>query len=342
MKLKDIGEFGLIEKISKGCLIRQENIIKAIGDDAAAFVTDPGMVFLVTTDLFVERIHFLRQATTGFNLGYKSLAVNLSDIAAMGGVAREAFVSIAVPDDCPIDFIEDIYKGMKTLARRFDVNILGGDTTGSKIDLIINVVVTGEVEKDGIRCRDRAKPGDRIACTGFLGDSRAGLYLILNNITSESPAFSYLFHTHILPEPHLGQGRFLSSEPGVHACIDVSDGLSSDLWHIVTQSRVGARIFAEKMPISKPLFEFCTRFDFDPVSYALSGGEDYVLVCTLSPECAHEIAEKFMKQFGSPLYLIGEITESGKMMMIRPDGREEPFRPSGWDHFKGGGLKSER
>src|SRR5210317_424431 len=138
MTLKEIGEFGFIKKISRGCLIRPDNIIKAIGDDAAAFTTAADQLSLITTDLLVERVHFLRASISGFDLGYKSLAVNLSDIAAMGGTARESFVSIAIPQDCPLDYLEAIYDGMKDLATKFDVNILGGDTTSSKIDLIIN------------------------------------------------------------------------------------------------------------------------------------------------------------------------------------------------------------
>jgi len=334
MKLKDVGEFGLIEKISRGCLIRRGNVIKAIGDDAAAFMTDPGMVTLVTTDLLVERVHFLRNTTTGFNLGYKSLAVNLSDIAAMGGVAREAFVSIAIPDDCPIAFVEEIYDGIKTLAGRVDVNVLGGDTTGSKTDLIINVAVIGEVLKDGMLCRDGAKTGDIIACTGFLGDSRAGLHLIVNGIPADSDSLRYLLNAHILPEPHLKQGRFFSSRPGVHACIDVSDGLSCDLGHIARESKAGARLFAEKMPISRQLRSFCEEFDFDPVDYALSGGEDYTLICTLSSDGADEITGDFMKAFDCPLYLVGEITDSGEMTINGPGGEMRTIAPTGWDHFK--------
>ncbi|MGD8467951.1 MAG: AIR synthase related protein, partial [Desulfobacterales bacterium] len=160
MSLKEIGEFGFIKKISRGCLIRPENIVKAIGDDAAAFRSDPDQLALITTDLLVERIHFLRDAISGFDLGYKSLAVNLSDIAAMGGTAREAFVSIAIPDDCQLNYLDDIYDGIKDPAAEFDVNVLGGDTTRSKIDLIINIVVQGIVPSTELLCRDAARPSD--------------------------------------------------------------------------------------------------------------------------------------------------------------------------------------
>ena len=271
MRLKDIGEFGFIKKISRGCLIRPQNIVKAIGDDAAAFRSDPDRLSLITTDLLVERIHFLRKAISGFDLGFKSLAVNLSDIAAMGGTAHEAFVSIAIPEECSIEYLEEIYEGMKQLAAGFDVNILGGDTTRSRIDLIINVVVHGSVAENEILCRDAAKPGDIIFSTGFLGDSKAGLHFILNNIAVDSEESKSLLKAHLLPEPHLREGRFLAKQKAVHAAIDTSDGLSSDLAHIIEESGIGARLYADKIPISENLKIFCTRFDFDPVKYALSG-----------------------------------------------------------------------
>jgi len=334
MTLKEIGEFGFIKKISRGCLIRPDNIIKAIGDDAAAFTTAADQLSLITTDLLVERVHFLRAAISGFDLGYKSLAVNLSDIAAMGGTAREAFVSIAIPDDCQLDYLEAIYSGIKDLAAGFDVNVLGGDTTRSKKDLIINIVVQGIVSKEELLCRDAARPGDVIFSTGFLGDSKAGLYLILNEVAADTEALEALLRAHRVPQPHLRQGRFLARQTGVHAAIDTSDGLSSDLAHIAEESRVGARLYAQKIPISPNLKDFCTRFDFDPIDYALSGGEDYTLLCTIAPQHAAKIASAFEKEFKHPLFAVGEITAKKQIQIVYPDGETIPLTPTGWDHFK--------
>lgn len=334
MKLKDIGEFGFIEKIASGCLIRPQNILKAVGDDAAAFTMRSDEVILLTTDMLVERVHFLRHATSGFNLGYKSLAVNLSDIAAMGGTAKEAFVSIAIPGNCSVEYLEDLYNGMKTLAREFDVNILGGDTTSSKTDLILNISLVGSVPENEILCRDAAQPGDIIFSTGCLGDSKAGLHLILNNIPTDSQELKSLFDAHILPKPCLREGRFLASQRGLHAAIDISDGLSSDLGHILKQSRVGARLYADKIPISANLRRFCERFAFNALEYALSGGEDYTLAGTLSRDRSEQIARDYFKTFEQPLYLIGEITDSGKAEIIFPDGQHHVMTASGWDHFK--------
>jgi len=334
MTLEDIGEFGFIKKISRGCLVRSEGVVKSIGDDAAAFTVAPDLLSLITTDLLVERIHFIRNSIDGFDLGYKSLAVNLSDIAAMGGNPREAFVSIAIPRDCPLPYLESFYDGMKNLAARFDVNILGGDTTSSKRDLIINIVVQGTVAQSRMMCRDAARPGDIIVSTGCLGDSRAGLHLILNSIPAESEDLKVLYRAHVLPEPHLREGRFLASQPGIHAAIDTSDGLSSDLGHVAVQSRVGATLWADQIPISDALLKFCRRFDFDPLEYALAGGEDYTLLCTVSPEDAAEIAEKFQHEFKRPLFRIGEITTKNRLELLYPDGRSNPIMSTGWSHFK--------
>jgi thiamine-monophosphate kinase len=334
MKLKEIGEFGFIKKISRGCLIRPDRIVKAIGDDAAAFTTAPGQLTLITTDLLVERVHFLRAAISGFDLGYKSLAVNLSDIAAMGGTAREAFVSIAIPDDCRLDYLEAVYSGIKDLAAEFDVNVLGGDTTSSKKDLIINIVVQGTVLKEELLCRDAARTGDVIYSTGFLGDSKAGLHLILNQINADTEPLAALLRAHLVPRPHLPEGRFLARQGNVHAAIDTSDGLSSDLTHIAEESRVGARLQAEKIPISPNLKDFCTRFDFDPIEYALSGGEDYTLLCTVAPQDADQIAIDFEKKFNRPLFAIGEITAEKRLEVIYQDGKTQTLAATGWDHFK--------
>ena len=334
MILEEIGEFGFIKKISRGCLIRTENVIKAIGDDAAAFIPAPDQLTLITTDLLVERIHFLREAISGLDLGYKSLAVNLSDIAAMGGTAREAFVSIAIPDDCHLDYLQAIYSGIKNLAAEYDVNILGGDTTRSTVDLIINIVVQGTVSKEELLCRDAAKPGDVIFSTGFLGDSKAGLYLILNKIDANDETLKACLKAHRVPQPQLREGRFLAQQKGTHAAIDTSDGLSSDLAHITEESRVGARVFANKIPISRNLKDFCTRFDFNPIDYALSGGEDYTLLCTIAPDCADKVASAFEKEFKRPLFVIGEITANEQMELVFTDGETKPLIPGGWDHFK--------
>ncbi|MFC1856984.1 thiamine-phosphate kinase [Thermodesulfobacteriota bacterium] len=338
--LNDLGEFGFIRRISRGCLIRPQNVVKAIGDDAAVFFQNAGKATLLTTDLLVERVHFFRDKISGFNLGYKSLAINLSDIAAMGGEAQEAFISIAIPGDCEISYLEDFYEGVKTLATEFDVNILGGDTTGSKADLVINICVTGGAFEKEILYRHTAQKGDIVFSTGFLGDSRAGLHLIMNGVEADTEELKALCEAHMLPKPYLREGCFLAARDGMHAAIDVSDGLSSDIGHIAEESKVGVCLYYEKIPVSDHLRGFCRRLGVDPVEYALSGGEDYTLLCTAAPDKANRITTAYEQRFHRPLYPMGEITETGQMDLIYPDGQIKKFAVSGWDHFrKGAGQK---
>jgi len=334
MGLREIGEFGFIRRIQRGCLTRPEGVILGIGDDAAAFRTDGRLLALVTTDLLVERVHFLREATSGYDLGHKSLAVNLSDIAAMGGRPREAFVSIAVPESCELAYLDALYQGMQDLARRHTVNILGGDTTSSASDLVINVAVYGEVAENRMMTRGAAQPGDVIFCTGCLGDSRAGLHLILEGLAADAPELQALLDAHRRPEPHLREGQLLAATPGVRAAIDVSDGLSSDLDHVVEASRAGARVYASRLPVSGNLRFFCRRFERSPMDYALSGGEDYTLILTADAAEAPRLADAFQAGFGRVLHNIGEITETGGMQLVDDAGNTTPLAPSGWDHFR--------
>jgi len=336
MGLKEIGEFGFIRRVTQGCLVRPDGVLKGIGDDAAAFRTAEGRITLLTTDLLVERVHFIRDRISGFDLGYKSLAVNLSDIAAMGGTPREAFVSIAIPEEVPLDYLDHLYDGMKSLAQAFSVNILGGDTTGSRRDLVINVAVTGEVPEAEILFRHTARTGDIVFITGPLGDSRAGLHLILQEAAPESPMDRGLIEAHLRPRPHIREGRFLAGAGGVHAAIDVSDGLSSDLGHIAEASGLGVLLSAAKIPFSDHLPAFCKRFGFDPVDFALAGGEDYVLVCTVDPARAEDLAKEYRRLFGRILYPIGRMNSSGRLEIETREGRIIPFTASGWNHFQAG------
>jgi thiamine-monophosphate kinase len=335
MRLEEIGEFGFIRRVSGGCLIRPEGVERAIGDDAAAFAVPPGQLSLVTTDLLVERVHFLREATSPFNLGHKAMAVNLSDIAAMGGTPLEAFVSLAIPGNCPVEFLDGLYDGMKSLAARHGVNILGGDTTGSRVDLVLNVTIIGQVRKEEVLYRSGASPGDVICVTGTLGDSRAGLQFVLAGETSPDPALRPLLEAHLLPRPHLEEGRFLAESGGATAALDVSDGLSSDLTHLVEESGVGIRVYADRIPVSAPLRAYCAAQRQDPVRFALAGGEDYVLAVALRPDRARAVGAAFLERFGRPLYRIGEATAAGGLELVLPDGVAEAIRPSGWDHFGG-------
>lgn len=326
-------EFGLIEKIKPGCLTRPEGVIKAIGDDAAVFKACYDGTVLLSTDMLVEGIHFLRPGILAFDLGYKSLAVGLSDLAAMGAVPREAFVSIAIPANCHQNYIQEFYEGLKSLAKEFGVNILGGDTSASLNDLIINISVVGSALPEEILYRDRAQAGDLIYTTGFLGDSRAGLYLSLEKITLTSKTLQALVEAHQRPRPHLAEGRFLALIQGTNAAMDISDGLSSDIRHIMESSRVGARIYSENLPISNNLQLFCRQFKFDPLQFCLAGGEDYTLLVTMEREKAADICRAYTHRFQRPLYYLGEVTQETGIKLISPQG-STTLPQAGWQHFK--------
>lgn len=332
--LKQLGEFGLIDRISKGCLIRPDRVIRGIGDDAAAVMFPDETILLLTTDFLVEGIHFLRSSISGFDLGHKSLAVNLSDIAAMGGLAREALVSIAVPPDCDIEFIDNCYRGMKALAAEHTVNIIGGDTTAARSDLVISVTVCGSVKKEKILCRNGARPGDTICLTGYPGESAAGLHLVLNDIDTQTDVFTYLRRRHYSPLPHLAEGHWLAGTGAVTAAIDISDGLSSDLGHVIRQSGVGARIHMDRLPVSDALSQFCRRLGPDALDYVLHGGEDYILLCTLSSADFVDIARKFEQRFQRPLYSIGEIITGDHIELVKAPGKIQRISSKGWNHFK--------
>ncbi len=333
MKTGDIGEFEFIKRLTGDCVINTSGIVRSIGDDAAVYDPEPGILQVLTTDLLAEDVHFTRKSISPGNLGYKSLAVNLSDIAAMGAEPRHAFVSIAIPNDISLEYMDEVYTGMKELARIHDTNILGGDTTSSRSGLVINIAVTGSAPSNNLLYRNAAREGDLVFVTGSLGDSRAGLHLILNDLpyTGDNEE---LYMAHVRPRPHVDEGLFLGGFDGVHAGIDISDGLSSDLGHIADESNRGFIIYADRIPVSDNLSRFCDNYGFDPVKYALEGGEDYVLAITIDPAKAEAIIEEYNKRFEYPLVHIGEITADTLHQLKEPRGELSDLLPGGWDHFK--------
>jgi thiamine-monophosphate kinase len=333
MNLKDIGEFGFIKRIAPGSINDSRNVMRAIGDDAAVFRVGKNECVVLTTDLLVERVHFIKEAMSGYQLGYKSLAVNLSDIAAMGAVPQHAFVSIGIPKETHIEYLDEIYRGMKELAKRYNVNILGGDTTSSIVDLIINVAITGVAKKGSLLYRNTAKDGDVIFCTGFLGDSKAGLDFILKSEQPKNNHEKRLFEAHCLPRPHVEEGLFLANSGVIHSCIDISDGLSSDLMHIAEESNVGFILQEGGIPLSPDLLQYCNEHGYSAIEYALSGGEDYVLVCTSDVKKAKKLENDFYKTFNRMLYRIGIITKEKQYLIKMNDGTISDIKPKGWDHF---------
>jgi thiamine-monophosphate kinase len=332
MKLKEIGEFGFINRIAPLGAIRTEGVVKGIGDDCAVIDVGASDYLLLTTDLLVERVHFLRDWASPEIFGAKALAVNLSDIAACGGLPRDAFISLAIPDGTDVDWLDGFYRGMADLARRWDVNLLGGDTSGSKVDLMINVAVTGLVPRNEVLFRHTASPGDVIVITGPLGESAAGLDILLGAVDLPGHVGHGLVQAHLEPRPHIDEGRFLASSGACTAAIDVSDGLSSDLGHLCEDSGVGALVFEDSLPLSQPLVQAAAALGKDPLQWVLHGGEDYVLLAAVRHEIAEEINARAADR-GWSFLPIGGFIEGRGMELVRRDGTRESFTPRGWDHF---------
>jgi len=288
---------------------------------------------LVTTDVLVERVHFCLPQISPWQLGYKALAVNLSDIAAMGGTPRDAFVSLGIPRTFSVEFLEEFYHGLKALAGKYEVNILGGDTTHSKSDLFISVTLTGTIKKAHICYRNGAQVGDAICVTGTLGDSAAGLEILMAQ-RERSPDFAEcLVKAHLEPTPHIAQGQFLAESGVVTAMLDVSDGLSSDIRHICRQSNVGARLYESRLPLSESLQYYAAKYTKNPIAFALSGGEEYCLLLTVQNGSVHGLAQQYQAQFHVPLFGIGEIVSGAEIGFVKSDGEKIPLPAMGYDHF---------
>lgn len=279
--MSHIGEFELIGRISAASPAPEG--ITGIGDDCAVIPQKLGLDTLVTTDLLIEGRHFLPQDVSPHDLGWKSAAVNISDIAAMGGRPTSAFLSVALPGTIAgrpaADWVDGFILGFNELCGRFDVSLLGGDTSASDDKLFINVTLLGECPGGRAVKRNGARPGDTVYVSGPLGDSGAGLKLILEGL----PRVDYLIRKHYLPVPRVELGLQLAATPGVHAMMDISDGIGSDLRHILKASGVGASVDVRKLPLSAELRKACAAHGWDPIELATGGGEDYELLFTAGP-----------------------------------------------------------
>jgi len=331
MKLREIGEFGFIDRIKNGCFIREKNVIKAIGDDCCVFKTSAGMVTILTTDMLVEDVHFLRGSIPPFTLGRKSLAVNISDIAAMGGVPREAVVSIAIPPDLDVEYLDALYNGMKKIAYEYDVNLLGGDTTSSPKHLVINVALVGEGKEGELLYRSGAKVGDAIFLTGHVGSSAAGLDILLKK--RDAAPWEELLQAHINPTPHVKAGRIIAATGMANSMIDVSDGVASDLGHICIESGLGATIEESKIPTTELFDRYIAEFALDFEHFALHIGEDYVLLGT-APEPNARKLETALKTEGCEFFIIGKINDEKGIKLVGRDGQSSRVAAKGYDHFR--------
>jgi len=326
MKVSELGEFGLIDLISK--LIgtpSRDKIILGIGDDATAWKSSSG-IDLSTIDTLVENVHFTLDTITYTELGWKSLAVNVSDIAAMGGAPLYALVSLGLPGNTNVDDIRKLYEGMIDLANTYDMTIAGGDIVRAP-QLTISVSITGKAINDNILTRSTAQPGDQIAVTGNLGTSAAGLKMLIEKLKFDDETTSLLHKAHQQPQPRVAEGQILV-RGGVKAAIDLSDGLISDLAHICRMSKVGANINVNKIPVHPKVRE---NFKESMIELALSGGEDYELLFTAKPD----IIDKVWKLTTTPITVIGYITSghADNVMLLDEKGNTINLKKEGWDHF---------
>src|SRR5690348_1899373 len=310
-----------------------------IGDDAAVFRTTANKETVVTADLLVEDIDFRRTTAPPALLGHKALAVSLSDIAAMGARPRWSLISIGVPEDVwETQFVDQFYEGLTSLANRYDVKLIGGDTSRTPEIIIIDSIVIGECNAGEAVKRAGAQTGDQIFVTGSLGGAAAGLRLIERGAhlaeqqlaDEDSQKIDHVLLRQLRPDPRVGWGLVLGEECLATSMIDISDGLSSDLNHLCRESSVGALIESSLLPIDHQVVELCGRRALDPLQLALHGGEDFELLFTVKRD---DVARLPRKVDGAQITRIGEITYQNEGVRISEGARVWELNPGGWKHF---------
>lgn len=319
-------EFSFIKSIQPNKYFNR-HLLKGIGDDAAVFTPD-GYEQLVCMDTMIEGVHFTEKTMSPEDIGWKTLAANLSDIAAMGGIPDYFLVSVAIPPHWA-GRINAIYKGLQQCANLYKVDLIGGDTVSSKAGLLISVTVLGHLE-EGERAfyRADARAGDHIFVTGTLGDSAAGLHLLLEN--EESNQYQRLLSAHQKPVSQVLGGRLLRKVGDRFAVNDISDGLSSEANEIAEASGVGMEIWAERLPISEPFLVY-TKGE-KHLEWVLNGGEDYQLLFTCAPDTATRLPKLFSEK-GIRLTEIGQVTEHAGQVMLVDHNKKKRLYPTGYNHF---------
>ena len=337
-------EFDFIERIRRRARTHASltpdpsSLSLGIGDDAAVMRQRAGRETVVTADLLVEEIDFRLDTTTPWLLGFKSLAVSLSDIAAMGARPRHALVSIGAPRGIwHTDFVEEFYDGFFALADAHGVALAGGDVSRTPERVVVDSVVLGEVAEGRAVTRAGARPGDHIFVTGSLGGAAAGLRLLARGVhlrrLPRSPgarAVADVLPRQLRPEPRVAWGAFLGEERLATAMIDISDGLSSDLAHLCRASRVGAVVEAGRVPVAPAVVHLCGRRALDPLLLALHGGEDFELLFTVRPR---DLGRLPRRVGGVPATYIGDVTRGAGRVLIAEGPRRWPLLPGGFSHF---------
>ncbi len=336
--IESLGEFGLINHLTKNVKIKNESSIFGIGDDAA--VIDMGDKYqLVSTDLLIEGVHFDLAYAPLKHLGYKSVAVNVSDICAMNGTAKQITIGLAISNRFTVEALEELYEGVKLACEHYEIDLVGGDTTSSTSGLLISVTILGEVEKNKITYRSGANINDLVVCTGDLGAAYLGLQLLNreNEMFKGNPKMQpdlsgndYVLRRQLKPEAGTKYINILNDLDIVPtAMIDISDGLASEALHISKSSNVGITIHEEKIPIDYTAMNLANDFNINPITCALSGGEDYELLFTIS----QEHYDKLKKD--ADFTIIGFVTDiSQGSNFIANDGSSHHLTAQGWDAMK--------
>ena len=336
--LAELGEFGLINHITQYFNINQASSVKGIGDDAAVLDASEKQT-LVTTDLLIEGVHFDLSYMPLKHLGYKAVMVNLSDVYAMNGTAEQITVSIAVSNRFPLEAIEELYAGIQLACDTYKVDLVGGDTTSSTKGILISVTAIGKANKEDIVYRNGAKETDLIVVSGDIGAAYLGLQVLERekqvfqvdpNNQPDLDNYTYLIERQLKPEARKDVSGLLKElEVKPTSMIDVSDGISSELFHICTQSKVGCKIYEDKLPLDPQVISACEEFELDSTMVALSGGEDYELLFTVP------IAD-FDKIKGNPNFsIIGHITEENQgLNLVTRANQEIELKAQGWNSLK--------
>ena len=331
-KIKELGEFGLIQHLTSGLKFRVSDSILGIGDDCAVYPVKSGMKEVISTDALVEDIHFKLSTTKPEALGRKALSVSLSDIAAMGGTPKRVLVTLGLPKKISVPFLDKLYSGFNEICNQFKVELAGGDTVSSPKCFFINVAVIGEAKR--VFTRKGAKPGDLIFVTGTLGDSSLGLKLLGKNKKGGKDN-KFLIDRHLDPTPRVQEAGILArSKINITSMIDISDGLVQDLYHICKASNVGARIYQDRLPQSVEFARICGRNSIPPIPLLLNGGEDYELLFTLPADGVKNLTRQFLKA-KVLVTQVGEIAlKPRKVILELRDGTTKPLPESeGFNHF---------
>jgi len=336
-ELGEIGEFGLIDKIRKNVKIFNQSTIKGIGDDAAV-IKYGNKLILLSTDMLVEGIHFDMTFTPLKHLGYKAAVVNISDIAAMNGIPQQMTVSLALSNRYSLEAIEELYEGIKSACKNYKVDLVGGDITSSVSGLIISVAIVGTVEKQKISYRNSAKENDLVCVTGDLGGAYIGLQLLEREkqiflkdkgMQPELNEKDYVVKRQLMPEARtdiIYELKDLNIVPT--SMIDISDGLASELLHICYSSKVGAKIYEDKLPIDNMTSETAAELNLDPITCTLNGGEDYELLFTIKSSDFEKIKNH------ADITIIGHITKSKSgINLVTKEGNIVEVIAQGWKHF---------